>query len=210
MIHQSLNHVTFFLVKRIIIIIFSEMSVQRVSVIRVNPNRSSTIRAHPYKPNQIEIQSAPPSSNGSNNNWNRQTFQVQESANRSSIPVRRSPILVQQVRVTPRKSLQSATISNQSVIMQHQNPIDIAIKQEIESCNNNQTTEMVKNIQVFNQIQSTTSKKPMNRGSISPSSFMKSRDDSDFEANHLKSNFLTLNKLSDFYISRKGTDTKIV
>ena len=186
------------------------MSVQRVSVIRVNPNRSSTIRAHPYKPNQIEIQSAPPSSNGSNNNWNRQTFQVQESANRSSIPVRRSPILVQQVRVTPRKSLQSATISNQSVIMQHQNPIDIAIKQEIESCNNNQTTEMVKNIQVFNQIQSTTSKQPMNRGSISPSSFMKSRDDSDFEANHLKSKFLTRNKLSDFYISRKGTDTKIV
>ena len=201
----------FSVVKHIIIINFSEMSVQRVSVIRVNPNRSSTIRAHPYKPNQIEIQSAPPSqSNGSNNNWNRQTFQVQESANRSSIPVRRSPILVQQVRVTPRKSLQSATISNQSVIMQHQNPIDIAIKQEIESCNNNQTTEMVKNIQVFNQIQSTTSKKPMNRGSISPSSFMKSRDDSDFEANHLKSKFLTRNKLSDFYISRKGTDTKVV
>ena len=183
------------------------MSVQRVSVIRVNPNRSSTIRAHPYKPNQIEIQSAPPiSSNGSNNNWNRQTFQVQESANRSSIPARRSPILVQQVRVTPRKSLQSATINNQSVIMQHQNPIDIAIKQEIESCNNNQTTEMVKNIQVFNQ----TSKQPMNRGSISPSNFMKSRDDSDFEANHLKSKFLNRNKLSDFYISRKGTDTKIV
>ena len=165
------------------------MSVQRVSVIRVNPNRSSTIRAHPYKPNQIEIQSAPPS-NGSNNNWNRQTFQVQESANRSSIPVRRSPILVQQVRVTTQRKPQSAAINNQSVIMQHQNPIDIAIKQEIESCNNNQTTEMVKNIQVFNQIQTTTSKQPMNRGSISPSSFMKSRDDSDFEANHLKSKFL--------------------
>ena len=169
------------------------MSVQRVSVIRVNPNRSSTIRAHPYKP--IEIQSAPPSTNGSNNNWNhRQTFQVQESTNRSSNPVRRSPILVQQVRVVQRKSpqqQQAAPISNQSVIMQHQNPIDIAIKQEIESCNNNQTTEMVKNIQVFNQIQTAPpSKQPINRGSISPSSFMKSRDDSDFDANHLKSKFL--------------------
>ena len=161
------------------------MSVQRVSVIRVNPNRSSTIRAHPYKPNQIEIQTNTPS----NGNWNnRQTFNVQESSNRNLIAVRRSPILVQHVRVASQRK--SPIINNQSVIMQHQNPIDIAIKQEIESCNNNhQTTEMVKNIQVFNQIQTATLKQPLNRGSISPSSFMKSANDSDFEANHLKSKF---------------------
>ena len=116
------------------------MSVQRVSVIRVNPNRSSTIRAHPYKPNQIEIQSAPPTSNGSNNNWNRQTFQVQESANRTSFPVWCNPIQVQhclnqQVGVkTQRKTQpQSETINNQSVIFHDQNLIDILINSQLSS-----------------------------------------------------------------------------
>lgn len=163
------------------------MSVQRVSVIRVNPNRSSTIRAHPYKPQPVEIQSNQ-QSNG-NHSWNRQNYNVQEISDRSPIAVRPSPIFVQQVRIT---SQRKSPINNQSSVIrgiQHQNPIDIAIKQEIESCNNNQTTEMIKPVQVYNQIQTASTKQPVNRRSISPSNFMKPANDSDFEANHLKSKF---------------------
>ena len=161
------------------------MSVQRVSVIRVNPNRSSAIRAHPYKQSPIEIPSNP-QSNG-RDSWNRQIYNVQES-DRSPVAVRRSPIVVQKIRVMSQRKSPATIVNNQSSVirgMQHPNPIDIAIKQEIESCNNNQITEMVK--PVYNQIETTTSKQPVNRRSISPSSFMKPAKDSDFEANPLKS-----------------------
>ena len=163
------------------------MSVQRVSVIRVNPNRSSAIRAHPYKQSPIEIPSNP-QSNG-RDSWNRQIYNVQES-DRSPVAVRRSPIVVQQIRVKSQRKSPATIVNNQSSVirgMQHPNPIDIAIKQEIESCNNNQITEMVKPAPVYNQIQTATSKQPVNRRSISPSSFMKPTNDTDFESNPLKS-----------------------